>query len=134
MSATYEWNGHAIRVDLLPIGRTACLAMGFVVTVDGRRYMPVPELGLTTQTKFVVGEGESQRDGVVRSTDAISLLPRLGYVVTIGDEMIAEDRQFQQRWYLTCAAWGVLVLVLILVLIAILVAVFALVIKFQGID
>jgi len=134
MSATYEWNGHSIRVDLLPIGRTAWLAMGFVVTVDGRRYMPVPELGLTTQTKFVVCEGESQRDGVVRSTDAIALLPRLNYVVTIGDEVIAEDRQFQQRWYLTCAAWGVLIFCLATVFILALILTLAMVIEFRGID
>ena len=115
--AHYEWNGHDIDVELRPFGVTAWLAMGFVVKVQGQEFFPKPDgLALGTHTDFVITDGLSTTSGVVRSLGPMIFLPRMRYVVMVGDAVVATDRQFVKRPYLTCGVWVVLTLMTVLAL------------------
>jgi hypothetical protein len=115
--ATYDWNGHTIQVELRPFGGLAWLVMGFVVTVDGRRFLPeVDRVGFNTQTRFLIEDQGTIRAGVVRSLGPMLFFPSMDYAVLVSDQEIARGSMLLKRWYLAYAAGGCLAVILMLAL------------------
>jgi hypothetical protein len=66
--ADYKWQGHTIHIEFQPFGSFAWLVAGFIVTVDGRRFIPeLDRVSLNTETKFVIEDRGTTHAGLVRS-------------------------------------------------------------------
>lgn len=114
---SYTSHNQTIDVEFRPFGVFFWLFAGFVVRAGGRTFYPkLTGLGLTTLTEFDFDFEGRRISGVVRSLGPMLLLPRMRYVVLVGDSEVARDVQTLRRWYLCYCAWGVAFFVILLVL------------------
>jgi hypothetical protein len=117
---TYNWRGHRIDVEFKAVAGFLWLGGAFIVNVDGRPFFPDPnELSTKTRTLFFILDEGQVYPGVVMSAGVV-WVPRVQYVVMVGTEEVARDRQLMKGWHLNMVAWMLFALITLLALVGVL--------------
>ena len=106
---TYQFNGHAIQVELRAF-RTFCwLCAGLVVQADDRTFWPKPDRGpsFSTATEFELMVDGERLSGVARTLHPLWLLPRVKCSVVVAGVEVGQGIQPLRHWMACYIAWTV---------------------------